>query len=71
MMGRGKDLTEEEKSIIIKGIATGNIPGEITKEIGRHVATAKRFVQNPSKRKPQRDRGVLKSVTKRDFSREA
>ena len=68
-MGRGKDLTEEEKSIIIKGISTGNIPGAIAKEIGRHVATVKRFVQSPSKTKPQRYRGVLKSVTKRDFSR--
>ena len=63
-MGRGKDLTEEEKSIIIKEIATGNIPGAIAKEISRHVATVKRL-----KRKPRRDCGVLKSVTKRDFSR--
>ena len=68
-MGRGKDLTEEEKSIIIKEIATGNIPGAIAKEIACHVATVKMFLQSPSKRKPRRDRGVLKSVTKRDFSR--
>ena len=68
-MGRGKDLTEEDKSIIIKEIVTGNIPGAIAKEIGRHVATVKRFLQSPSKRKPRRDLRVLKSVTKRDFSR--
>ena len=68
-MGRGKDLTEEEKSIIIEEIATGNIPDAIAKEISRHVATVERFLQSLSKRKPRRDCGVLKSVTKRDFSR--
>ena len=68
-MGCGKDLTEEEKRTIIKEISTGNTPGAIAKEIGRYVATVKRFVRSPSKRKPPCDRGVLKSVTKRDFWR--
>ena len=67
-MGCGKDLTEE-KSTIIKEMATGNAPGAIAKEIGRHVGTVKRFVRSPSKRKPQCDRGVLKSVTKHNFRR--
>ena len=68
-MGLGKDLTEGEKRTIIKEIATGNAPGAIAKEIGRHVGTVKRFVLSPSERKPRCDRGVLKSVTKRDFRR--
>ena len=68
-MGRGKDLTEEEKRTIIKEIATGNGPGAIAKEIGRHVGTVKQFVRSPSKRKPRCDRGVLKAVTKHDFWR--
>ena len=66
-LGRGKDLTEEEKSTINKEIATGNAPDAIAKEIGHHVGTVKWFVQSPSKRKPRCHRGVLKSVTKRDF----
>ena len=36
-MGRRKDLTENEKSIITKEIAKGKTPKAIAEKIGRHV----------------------------------
>jgi IS30 family transposase len=68
-MGRSKDLTEGEKSIVIKEMAKGKTPKAIAEQINRHVVTVKRFLQNPSKRKSRKDRGVLKSVSKRDMNR--
>jgi transposase len=68
-MGRSKDLTEGEKSIVIKEMAKGKTPKAIAEQINRHVVTVKIFLQNPSKRKSRKDRGVLKSVSKRDMNR--
>ncbi|CAB4004306.1 Hypothetical predicted protein [Paramuricea clavata] len=68
-MGRGKDLTEGEKNIIIKEIAKGKTTKSIAESINHHVVTVKIFLQNPSEREPRSDRGVLKSVTKRDMDR--
>ena len=66
-MGRRKDLTEDEKSIIIKEIAKGKTSKAIAEKISHHVVSIKRFLQNPCKRKPQSDRGVVKSI-KRDMN---
>jgi transposase len=68
-MGRSKDLAEQEKKFIIKEIAKGKTPKAIAEKIGRHVITVERFLKNPCKRKPRRDRGVVKSVSKRDMNR--
>jgi IS30 family transposase len=67
-MGRRKDLTETEKPTIIKEIAKGKTTKSIAERINRHMVTVTRFLQNPSKRKPS-DRGVRKSVSKRDMYR--
>ena len=41
----------------------------IAKKIKRHVVTVKQFVHDPmKKRKTRSDRGILKSVTKRDLN---
>ena len=68
-MGRRKDLNKGEKNIIIKEIAKGTTSKAITEKINRHVVTVKRFLKNPSKRKPQSDCGVLKLVRNRGMSR--
>ena len=68
-MGRRNDLTEAEKATIIKEIAKGKTTKSIAERINRHVVTVTRFLQNPSKRKPRSDRGVRKSVSKRDMNR--
>ena len=67
-MGLRKDLTEAEKSIIIKEIAKGKTTESIAERINRHVVTVTRFLQNPAKRKPRSDRGVRKSVSKWDMN---
>ena len=64
-MGCRKDLNKGEKNIIIKEIAKGTTTEAIAEKINRHVVTVKRFLKNPSKRKPRSDHGVLKLVTKR------
>ena len=68
-MGRGKDLNDEEKREIIKELAKSTILENIAKKINRHVVTVKQFVRDPmKKRKTRSDRGILKSVTKRDLN---
>jgi transposase len=68
-MGRRKDLPDAEKATIIKEIAKGKTTKSIAERINRHVVTVTRFLQNPSKRKPRSDRGIKKSVSKRDMNR--
>ncbi|CAB3998649.1 Transposable element Tc3 transposase [Paramuricea clavata] len=65
----GKDFTEAEKATIIKEIAKGKTTKSIAERINRHVVTVTRFLQNLSKRKPPSDRGIRKSVSKRDMYR--
>ena len=65
-MGRWNDLTEAEKATIIKEIAKGKTTKSIAERKNRHVVTVTRFLQNPSKSEPRSDRGVRKSVSKRD-----
>ena len=64
-MRRSKDLTEDEKNIIIKEIAKGKTTRATAEKISSHFVTVKRFLQNLSKRISRSDRGVLKSVSKR------
>ena len=68
-MGRGKNLTESEKALIIKEIAKDKTNKSIDERIIRHVVTVERFLKNPSRRKPRCDRGGLKSVSKRYMNR--
>ncbi len=56
-MGRGKNLTESEKALIIKEIAKDKTNKSID---GRIIVTVTRFLKNPSRRKPRSDRGDLK-----------
>ena len=67
-MGRGKNLTEGEKAIIIKEIAQIKTNKSIDERIIRHVVTVGRFLKNPSRRKPRFDHGDLKSVSKRHMN---
>ena len=67
-MGRDKDLNDEEKREIIKELAKSTPLENIAKKINRHLVTVKRFVHDPmKKRKTRSDRGILKSMTKRDL----
>lgn len=67
-MGRCKDLSEAEKATIVKECAKGTSFKDIATKINRHVVTVRRYLENPSKRKSRSDRGILKSVTKRDLN---
>ncbi len=64
-MGRGKNITEDGKALIIKEIAKGKTNKSIDERIIRHVVTVTRFLKHPSRRKPPFGRGDLKSVSKR------
>ena len=67
-MGRGKDLNDDEKRQIIKKLGKSTPLENIAKKINRHLVTVKRFLHDPmKKRKTRSDRGILKSVTKRDL----
>ena len=68
-MGRGKDLSEEERNIIIKEIAKGKPQSEVAAQIGRHVKTIKRFLENPKFRKERNDKGKLRKISVRDVRR--
>ena len=68
-MGRGKDPNDDEKRQIIKEFGKSTPLENIAKKISRHLVTVKRFLHDPmKKRKTRSDRGVLKSVTKRDLT---
>jgi transposase len=68
-MGRGKDLTDSEKKIIITKLAKLSTFENIAKRIKRHVVTVKRFINDPLRRRKTRaDCGSMKSVSKRDLS---
>ena len=59
---------DEEKREIIKKLVKSTPLENIAKKINRHLVTVKRFVYDPmKKRKTRSDRGILKSVTKRDL----
>ena len=68
-VGRGKDLNDGEKRQIIKELGKSTPLENIAKKINCHLVTVKRFLHDPmKKRKTRSDRGILKSVTKRDLS---
>ena len=67
-MGRRKDLTDDEKRIIIKGLANATTPEVIANRINRHVVTVNKFLNDPLKtRKIRADCGSRMSVSKRDY----
>ena len=68
-MGRRKDLTDDEKEIIIKELANATTPEIIANRINRHVVTVNKFLNDPlKKRKICADCGSRKSVSKRDLN---
>lgn len=66
-MGRGKDLTKEEKQTIIKETAKKTSCASIARILGRNVKTIQRFLRDPSNRKARSDKGDLKAVNTRDI----
>lgn len=68
-MGRKKDLSDEEKSLIIQKTAKG-VPIEvIAKDLSRHKRTIQRFLADPSSRKKRSDAGSSKLKTVRNLRR--
>ena len=68
-MGRRKDLTDDEKRIIIKELANATTPEVIANRINRHVVTVNKFLSDPfRKRKIRADCGSRKSVSERDLN---
>ena len=68
-MGCRKDLTDDEKQIIIKELANATTPEVIANRINRHVVTVNKFLNDSvKKRKIRADCGSRKSVSKRDLN---
>ena len=69
-MGRRKDLTDDEKRIIIKELVNATTLEVITNRINRrHVVTVNKFFNGSlKKRKVGADCGSRKSVSKRDLN---
>ena len=65
-MGRGKDVSEQERNFIIKEIAKMKPKAEIAAQIERHVKTINRFLENPKIRKEHNDKGKLRKISARD-----
>ena len=68
-MGCRTDLTDDEKRIIVKGLANATTPEMIASKINRHVVTVNMFVNDPLKKRNIRaDCGSRKAVLKRDLN---
>ena len=65
-VGRRKDLTDDEKRIIIKELANATTPEVIANRINRHVVTVNKFLFR--KRKIRADSVSRKSFSKRDLN---
>ena len=57
-MGKQKDLTEEEKRIIVRRLAQGKKSLDISKELRRDHRTVKRFIANSNRVRKRSDKGV-------------
>jgi hypothetical protein len=68
-MGRGTELTEDERRTIIKETAKGTSVEAVAHQIGRHPRTIKRFLADPSPRKKRSDAGSSKLQTERNMRR--
>lgn len=59
------DLTSEEKGYILEELAKKRNVCDIARFLGRGRATIYRFIKNSGSRKTRRDRGTVKSVSKK------
>ena len=67
-MGRRKELTSEEKTIIIKRLGDGKSTLEIAKMIGRDNRTVKKYVADSKAARKRSGKGKMKVVSKRKLS---
>ena len=65
----GKDLSKQEREVIIKETAKGKPQAEITAQIERYVKTIKRFLESPKTRHQRNDKGKLRKISERDIRR--
>ena len=63
-MGRRKELTSEEKTIIIKRLGDGKSTLEIAKMIGRDNRTVKKYVADSKAVRKLSGKGKMKVVSK-------
>ena len=67
-MGRQKDLTEEEKKNIVQRLPQGKKSIDIFKELCRDRRTVKRFIDKSNKARKRSDKGVSRSILRRQLS---
>ena len=67
-MGKQKDLTQEEKKNIVQGLAQGKKSIKISKELCSDHRTVKRFIANSHKARKGCDKGVFRSISRRQLS---
>ena len=67
-MGKQKDLTQEEKKNIVQRLAQGKKSIEISKQLCRDHRTVKRFIANSNKARKRSDKGVCRSISRRQLS---
>lgn len=66
-MGRGKDLSETEKSTIVRLLAEGMSISEIAKSLKRYIRTVSNFLKNINHRRIRSDKGKIKVVTDKEM----
>ena len=67
-MGKQKDLTEEEKSTIVRCLAEGRKSTESAKELCRDHGTVKRFIANADRTRKRCDKGLKRKTSRRQMS---
>ena len=67
-MGKQKDLTEEEKSTIVRCLAEGRKSTEIAKELYWDHRTVKRFIVNANQTRKRCDKGAKRKISRRQIS---
>ena len=67
-MDKQKDLTEEEKSTIVRCLAEGRKSTEIAKLLCRNHRNVKRFIANANQTRKRCDKGVKRKISRRQMS---
>ena len=66
-MGKQKDLTEEEKSTIVRCLDEGRKSTEIAKELCREHRSVKRIIADANQTRKRCDKGVKRKMSRRQI----
>ena len=66
-MGRGKVLTMNEKSEIVRLLGGGATISEIADKVQRHKRTINKFVTNSNRKRQRTDKGTFRSINNKEL----